>query len=124
MLSIMAEPFTAPQPVDPVEVHINHFFDRVVACAQHRRATLLNAAHEKRQQMAARVTEREHSEQQLLSARADIERHLRVNWLQETQEHLLAEIEYKLGVLRTPVPEMYLVFRSDFEQLKQLIEGV
>ena len=120
----MAVAFPAPQPVDPVEVHINHFFDRVVACAQHRRATLLNTAHEKRQEMAARVTERERSEQQLLSARADIERHLRENFLQETQERLLAEIEQKLEVLRAPVPDTYLVFRGECEQLEQLIEGV
>ena len=120
----MAVAFPTPQPVDPVEVHINHFFDRVVACAQHRRATLLNAAHEKRQEMAARVTERERSEQQLLSARADIERHLRENFLRETQERLLAEIEQKLEVLRAPVPDTYLVFRGECEQLEQLIEGV
>ena len=120
----MAVAFPGPQPVDPVEVHINHFFDRVVACAQHRRATLLNAAHEKRQEMAARVTERERSEQQLLSARAEIERLLRENFLRETQERLLAEIEQKLEVLRAPVPDTYLVFRGECEQLEQLIEGV
>ena len=120
----MAEAFPAPQLVDPVEVHINHFFDRVVACVQNRRATLLNSAHEKRQEMAARVTEREHSEQQLLSARADIERHLRENFLQETQMRILAEIEQKLEVLRAPVPDTYLVFRGECEQLEQQIEGV
>ena len=120
----MAVAFPAPQPVDPVEVHINHFFDCVVACAEHRRATLLNAAHEKRQEMAARVTERERSEQQLLSARADIERLLRENFLRETQERLLAEIEQKLEVLRAPVPDTYLVFRGECEQLEQLIGGV
>ena len=120
----MAVAFPAPQPVDPVEVHINHFFDRVVACAQHRRATLLNAAHEKRQEMAARVTERERSEQQLLTTRAEIERHLRENFLRETQERLLEEIEQKLEVLRAPIPDKYLVFRGECEQLEQLIEGV
>ena len=120
----MAVAFPAPQPVDPVEVHINHFFDRVIAYAQHRRATLLTAAHEKRQEMETRVTERENSEQQLLSARAEIERHLRENFLQETQERLLAEIEQKLEVLRAPVPDTYLVFRGECEQLEQLIEGV
>ena len=120
----MAVAFPTPQPVDPVEVHINHFFDRVVACAQHRRATLLNAAHEKRQEMAVRVPERERSEQQLLSARAEIERHLRENFLRETQEQLIAEIEQKLEVLRAPVPDTYLVFLGECEQLEQLIEGV
>ena len=120
----MAVAFPAPQPVDPVEVHINHFFDRVVACAQHRRATLLNAAHEKRQEMAARVPEHERSEQQLLSARVEIERHLRENFLRETQERILAEIEQKLEVLRAPVPDTYLVFRGECQQLEQLIEGV
>ena len=123
MLIRMAELYPAPQLVDPVEVHINHFFDRVVACANHRRMTLLNAAHEKRQEMAARVTEREHSEQQLLSARAEIGHLLRENFLQETQEHLLAEIEHKLAVLRAPIPDTYLVFRGECGQLEQLIGG-
>ena len=57
--------------------------------------------------MAAIVTERERSEQQLLSARADIEKHLRENSLQKTHERILAEIEQKLEQVRTPISDGY-----------------
>ena len=116
--------FPVPQAVDPVEVHINRFFDHVVACANHRRETLLMAAHEKREEMAERVRERAQSEQQLIAARADIERHLRENLLQATQERILAEIEEKLSLVRVLLPETRVVFRGECEQLEQLIEGV
>ena len=111
----------APQPVDPIEVHINHFFDRVVACVNHRRMTLLTEANERRLEMAARVTQREQKEQELLATKADVERNIKANELRELQERMLAEIEAKLAEVRLPHPETRLKFQGESEELEQLI---
>ena len=79
----------APQPVDPIEVHINHFFDRVVACVDHRRMTLLTEANEGRLEMAARVTQREQKEQVYVT---DIEVNRLFHFKIEADIHLVAAL--------------------------------
>ena len=110
-----------PQPVDPIEVHINHFFDRVVACVNHRRMTVLTEANERHLEMAAREPHRAQKEQELLTAKANIERDIKDNELRELQERMLADIEAKLTELRLPQPETRLKFQGESEELEQLI---
>ena len=84
----------------------------------------MTEAHEKRQEMAARETRRQLSEQQLVATKAEIERLLKENLLRETQERLLAEVEQKLLEVRTPLPQTRLEFRSHQGHLEQLIAGL
>ena len=111
----------APQPVDPIEVHINHFFDRVVACVNHRRMTVLAEANERRLEMAAREPHRAQKEQELLRTKAGVERKIKDTELRDLQERLLADIEAKLTEVRLPQPETRLKFQGESEQLEQLI---
>ena len=111
----------SPQPVDPIEVHINHFFDRVVACVNHRRMTVLAEANERRLEMAAREPHRARKEQQLLTTKAGIEQNIEDNELREFQERMLADIEAKLTEVRLPQPETRLKFQGESEELEQLI---
>ena len=46
------------QPVDPIEMHINHFFDRVVATVNNRRMTVRAEATERSLRMSAREPHR------------------------------------------------------------------
>ena len=110
-----------PQPVDPIEVHINHFFDRVVACVNHRRMTVLAEANERRLEMAAREPHRAQKEQELIEIKAEVERKISDNELRELQESILADIEAKLTELRLPQPESRLKFQGESEELEQLI---
>ena len=110
-----------PQPMDPIEVHINHFFDRVVACVNHRRMTVLAEANERRLEMAAREPHRAQKEQELLTTKANIERDIKDNELRDLQERILADIEAKLTELRLPQPEIRLKFQGESEELEQLI---
>ena len=80
-----------PQLVDPIEVHINHLFDRVVACVNHRRMTVLAEANERRLEMAAREPHRAQKEQELLTAKANLERDIKDNELRDLQERMLAD---------------------------------
>ena len=110
-----------PQLVDPIEVHINHFFDRVVACVNYRRMTVLAEANERRIEMAARESHRAQKEQELIELKADVERKIKDNELRELQERILADIEAKLTELRLPQPETRLKFQGESEELEQLI---
>ena len=111
----------APQPVDPIEVHINHFFDRVVACVNHRRMTVLAEANERHLEMAAREPYRAQKEQELLRTKAEVERKIKDNELRDLQEKLLADIEAKLTEVRLPQPETRLKFQGESGELEQLI---
>ena len=94
----------APEGVDPVEWQIHLLCDQLVLRVNERRHALVTEAREKRQEMVARETRRQLSEQQLLATKAEIERLLKENFLRETQERLLAEVEQKLLEVRTPLP--------------------
>ena len=111
----------APQSVDPIEVHINHFFDRVVACVNHRRMNVLAEANERRLEIAAREPHRAQKEQQLLTTKAGIEQNIEDNELRDLQERMLADIEAKLREVRLPQPETRLKFQGESEELEQLI---
>ena len=111
----------APQPVDPIEVHINHFFDRVVACVNHQRMAVLAEANERRLEIAAREPHRVQKEQELLTTKAEVEKKIKDNEFRELQERLLADIETKLTEVRLPQPETRLKFQGESEQLEQLI---
>ena len=110
-----------PQLVDPIEVHINHFFDRVVACVNHRRMTVLAEANERRLEMAAREPHRSQKEQELIYVKAEVERKIKDNELRDLQERILADIEAKITELRLPQPETRLKFQGVSEELEQLI---
>ena len=110
-----------PQPVDPIEVHINHFFDRVVACVNQRRMTILAVANERRLEMAARKPHRAQKEQELIKAKEGVERKIKDNELRDLQERMLAGIEAKLTELRLPQPETRMKFQGESEELEQLI---
>ena len=110
-----------PQPVDPIEVHINHFFDGVVACVNHRRMTVLAEANERRQEMTTREAHSAQKEKELLTTKVEVERNIKDNELRELQERMLADIEAKLTELKLLQPETRLKFRGESEQLEQLI---
>ena len=114
----------APEGVDPVEWEINLLYDRLILRVNERRVSLLATAREKRQDMRERQTRRDQSEQQLLATKAEIERLMKENLLRETQERILAEVEQKLLVVRVPLPQTRLVFRSQFGPLEELVAGL
>ena len=110
-----------PQPVDSIELHINHFFDRVVACVNRRRMTLLTEANERSLEMAAQKTYRAQEEKELLATKTEVERNIKANKLRELQAKILSEIEAKLSEVRLPHPETRLKFQGESEELEQLI---
>ena len=114
----------APEGLDPVEREIHLMCDQIVQRVNERRFALITAAREKRQDMRERETRRLQSEQQLLATKAEVERLLKDNFLRETQEIILAEVEQKLLEVRTPLPQTRLVFRSAHGHLQQLIAGL
>ena len=115
----------APEGLDPVEREIHLMCDQIVQRVNERRFALIAAAREKRQDMRERETRRLQSEQQLLATKAEVERLLKENFLRETQERILAEVEQKLLEVRTPLPQTRLVFRSGAHgHLQQLIAGL
>ena len=109
---------------DPIVGQINQFFDRVVACVDHRRRTLIAEVVDKRLEMAARVTHRAQKEAELMTVKGDVERKIKNNELRDLQERMLAEIEAKLAEVRLPHLETHLVFQGECEQLEQLILNV
>ena len=121
----MAVRFPDPiHPVDPVELEINLQFDRLIACLQQRRMSLLATYRDTRAQIAARHTARAREERELLIAKIEMQGLLQMNELRETQERILAEIEQKLAEVRVPQPETHVVFRGNCGHLEQLIAGV
>ena len=120
----MAARYPNAPEVDPVEWQIHLLCDQLVLRVNERRHVLVTEAREKRQEMVARETRRQLSEQQLLDTKAEIERLLKENLLRETQERLLAEVEQKLLEVRTPLPQTRLEFRSHHGHLEQLIAGL
>ena len=114
----------APQSVDSIECHINHFFDQVVASVNHRRLTLIAEANEKRLEMTARVTLQAKKEEELMNVKSDIEHKIKTNQLRELQEQMLVGIEEKVAEMRLLHPETRLVFQGECEQLQQLILGI
>ena len=121
----MAVRFPDPiHPVDPVELEINQQFDRLIACLQQRRMSLLATYRDTRAQIAARPTARAREERELLIAKVEMQGLLQMNQLRETQERILAEIEQKLAEVRVPQPETHVVFRGNCGHLEQLIAGV
>ena len=117
----MAAYHDEPQLVDPIEVHINHFFDRVVTCVNYRRMTILTEANERRLEMAAREPHRAQKEQELVGVKTEIERNIKDNELQGLQEGMLGDIEARLAELRIPQPETRLKFQGVSEELEHLI---
>ena len=121
----MAVRFPDPiHPVDPVELEINQLFDRLIACLQQRRMSLLATYRDTRAQIAARHTARAREVEELVAFKAHTEQSLQMNELRETQERILAEIEQKLAEVRVPQPETHVVFRGNCGHLVQLIAGV
>ena len=102
-----------PQPVDPAETHINHFFDHLIECLNQRRFVLLDKARDTRLEMAARPTALARTEQELIEAQAEIERRLQMNVLRETQLKVIGELEEKLAEVRLPHPSTRLVFLAN-----------
>ena len=109
---------------DPIVGQINQFFDRVVACVDHRRRTLIAEVVDKRLEMGARVTHRAQKEAELMTVKGEVERKIKNNELRDLQERMLADIEEKLAEVRLPHPETHLVFQGECEQLEQLILNV
>ena len=121
----MAVPFPDPiHPVDPVELGINQQIDRLIACLQQRRMSLLATYRDTRDQIAARHTARDRKEQELMALKTETERLLQMNELRETQEQLLVVIEQKLAEVRVPQLETRVVFRGNCGYLEQLIAAV
>ena len=121
----MAARFPHPaQPIDPIEVQINHFFNCIINCVNARRTTLLEMAVEKRNAKKDRLTRRKEGEKQLIKTRGEIERSMKENILQEVQERMLLELDQKLEELRTPFPQTRVVFRGEYGQLEQLIAAL
>ena len=121
----MAVPFPDPiHPVDPVELGINQQFDRLIACLQQRRMSLLATYRDTREQIAARHTARDRKEQELIALKTETERLLQMNELRETQQQVLVVLEQKLAEVRVPQLETRVVFRGNCGHLEQLIAGV
>ena len=110
-----------PLPIDPIEIEINSFFDRVIMCVNARRMTLLATAVETRNSRTERLRRCAEGQHQLLATKGEIERLMKENILQETQELLLREVERKLEEVRTPLSEIRVVFRGEYGPLEQLM---
>ena len=110
-----------PLPINPIEIEINSFFDRVIMCVNARRMTLLATVVETRNARTESLRRRVEGQQQLLATKGEIERLMKENILQETQELLLREVERKLEEVRTPLPETRVVFRGEYGPLEQLM---
>ena len=114
----MATQFPEPaQPINTIEEEINQFFDRIVACVDYRRRALIAEANEKK------LKRKEQSEQQL-ALKPETERNLKENFLKETQERILKELEDKLAEVRLHQPETSLKFQGDSGHVEELILGL
>ena len=121
----MATQFPEPaQPINTIEEEINQFFDRIVVCVDYRRRALIAEANEKKEEKREKLKRKEHSEQQLIALKADTERNLKENFLKETQERILKELEDKLAEVRLHQPETRLKFQGDSRHVEQLILGL
>ena len=121
----MATQFLKPaQPINTIEEEINQFFNRIVACVDYRRRTLIAEANEKREEKREKLERKEQSEQQLLALKAETERNLKENFLHETQERILKDLEDKLAEVRLHQPEISLKFQGDSGHVEQLILGM
>ena len=121
----MATQFPEPaQPINSIEEEINQFFDRIVACVNYRRRALIAEANEKKEEKREKLKRNEQSEQQLLALKVDTERNLKENFLKETQERILKELEDKLAEVRLHQPETRLKFQRDSGHVEQLILGL
>ena len=106
---------------NPIEDRINSFFDRVIMCVNARRIALLATLVETRNAETERLRRRIEAEQQLLATKGEIERLMKENFLQETQELILREVERKLEEVRTPLSETRVVFRGEYGPLEQMM---
>ena len=114
--------YDAPFPhVDPVEIGINEAFNRMVFCLNQRRKAVLTAYRDLKQDIAARPIAHARKEEELIGLRADTENRLQMNDLRESQELILAIIEQKLTEVRTPQPDIRIMFRIEYVPLEQLI---
>ena len=121
----MATQFPEPaQPINTIEEEINQFFDRIVVCVDYRRRALIAEANEKKEEKREKLKRKEQSEQQLLALKAETEQKLKENFLKETQERILKELEDKLAEVRLHQPETRLKFQGDSGQVEQLILGL
>ena len=112
-----------PYPIDPLEAHINHFFDHIVLCVNQRRETVLTAARDKIQELVERNKYKQQSESQLLSMKTGIECTIKENKLQDTQDALLKEVERKLKEVRG-LTEYNVIFRGNSAYLELMIAGL
>ena len=106
---------------NPIEDRINSFFDRVIMCVNARRIALLATLVETRNAETERLRRRIEAEQQLLATKGEIERLMKENFLQETQELILREVERKLEEVRIPLSETRVVFRGEYGPLEQMM---
>ena len=121
----MAARFPDPTlPVDTIETQINKFCDRIITCVNARRMTLLATVQETRNAEMERLRRRIEGRQQLEATKAEIERLMKENILQETQQLILREVERKLEEVSTPLPETRVVFRGEYGHLEQLIAAL
>ena len=86
--------------------------------------TLLATVEETRNTEIERLRRRVEGCQQLEATKGEIERLMKENILQETQQLLLREVERKLKGVSTPLPETRLVFRREYGHLEQLIAAL
>ena len=111
-------------PIETIETQINKFCDRIITCVNARRMTLLATVQEKRNAKIESLRRRVEGRQQLEATKAEIERLMKENILQETQQLILREVERKLAEVSTPLPETRVVFRGEYGHLEQLIAAL
>ena len=84
-------------PIDTIETQINQFCDRIIMCVNARRITLLATDQETTNAKIERLRRRVEGRQLLEATKGEIERFMKENILQETQQLILREVERKLG---------------------------
>ena len=82
-------------PIDTIETQINKLCDIIIMCVNARRMTLLATVQETRSAKIERLRRRIEGRQQLEATKAEIERLMKENILQETQQLLLREVDLK-----------------------------
>ena len=113
-----------PRTIDPIEDQIHYFFDRIIMCVNARRINILETAAKIRIAKIERLRRRIEERQQLKATKGEIERLLKENSLQETQELILREVERKMEEVRASLPETRTVFRGELGHLEQLIAAL
>ena len=112
------------QPMSTIEDEIHQFFDKIVTCVNYRRRTLIVEANEKEEEKKEKLKRKEQSEQHLLALKVETEQNMKKDFLQETQERILKDLEDKLAEVRLHQPETRLKFHGNSEHVEQLILGL